>query len=195
MSAKRVSALRALAATLVAVVGLLVATQPLAAQSLADVAKKEGDRRETIRVPAKVYTNKDLNPAVAGSSPPAAAKTADAKDGDKPAKDGTAKDASGDKDKSVPKDQAYWAGRLKTLQDALLRDQNYADAMQTRINTLTADFVNRDDPVQKGVIERNRQKAVAELARLNKSVTDTKQGIADLLEEARRAGVPPLWMR
>ncbi len=195
MSAKSVSTLRVLAATGVAVVGLLVATQSLAAQSLADVAKKEEDRRETLRVPAKVYTNKDLNPALAGSSPPAAAKTADAKDGDKPAKDSTAKDASGDKDKSVPKDQAYWAGRLKTLRDALLRDQNYADAMQTRINTLTADFVNRDDPVQKGVIERNRQKAVAELARLNKSVTDTKQGIADLLEEARRAGVPPLWMR
>jgi len=44
----------------------------MAAQSVADVAKKEEDRRKTVAAPAKVYTNKDLNPVPAGS-PPAAA--------------------------------------------------------------------------------------------------------------------------
>jgi hypothetical protein len=67
--------------------------------------------------------------------------------------------------------------------------------MQTRINSLTADFVNRDDPAQRAVIERDRQKSIAELARLTKSVQDTKKAIADLQEEARRAGVPPGWLR
>ena len=54
---------------------------------------------------------------------------------------------------------------------------------------------NRDDPAQRGVIETNRQKAVAELARLTKSVQADKKGISDLMEEARRAGVPPGWLR
>ena len=67
--------------------------------------------------------------------------------------------------------------------------------MQTRINSLNADFVNRDDPAQRAVIERDRQKALAELGRLKQGVLDTKKAIADLEEEARRAGVPPGWMR
>ena len=98
-------------------------------------------------------------------------------------------------DKAPAKDQKYWAARLKNLQDRLARDQDYADAMQTRINALTTDFVNRDDPAQRAVIEQNRQKSIAELARLTKSVQDTKKAIADLDEEARRAGVPPGWLR
>jgi hypothetical protein len=174
---------------------ILVATAGAArAQSLADVAKKEEERRKTLPEVAKVYTNKDLTAVPAGSTPsPPASKPGDAsKDAGKAAKDAKDKD---DKDKEPAKDQAYWAGRLKTLQDQLLRDQNYADAMQTRINSLSADFVNRDDPAQRAVIERDRQKSVAELARLTKSVQDTKKAIADLQEEARRAGVPPGWLR
>jgi len=173
------------------------------AQSLADVAKKEEERRKTVAAPAKVYTNKDLNPVPAGSPPPpAAAKPGDSaaknkdqdkgKDAETDAKGKGPKDAG---DKPAVKDQAYWAGRYKGLQDALLRDQNYADAMQTRINSLNADFVNRDDPAQRAVIERDRQKALAELARLKQSILDTKKSIADFEEEARRAGVPPGWLR
>jgi hypothetical protein len=67
--------------------------------------------------------------------------------------------------------------------------------MQTRINALTTDFVNRDDPAQRAVIEQNRLKSIDQLASLKKSVQDTQKAIADLLEEARRAGVPPGWLR
>ena len=67
--------------------------------------------------------------------------------------------------------------------------------MQTRINSLTTDFVNRDDPAQRAVIEPNRQKSIAELARLTKSVAGQQEGHRRLLEEARRAGVPPGWLR
>jgi hypothetical protein len=177
--------------------GLGVTIWPAAAQSLADVAKKEEERRKTITAPAKVYTNKDLNPVSAGS--PSAATPAKpgepaAKPGDGDAKDSAPTPAAAG-DKPQVKDQKYWAGGLKALQDKLAREQDYADAMQTRINALTTDFVNRDDPAQRAVIEQNRQKSIAELARLTKSVEDTKKALADFLEEARRAGVPPGWLR
>lgn len=173
---------------------------PLArAQSLADVAKKEEDRRKSVAAPSKVYTNKDLNPVPAGSPPPATAPAAKPSDDVTKSADGDAK-ASPPKltdaaDRGAVKDQAYWAAKLKTLQETLSRDQNYADAMQSRINALTTDFVNRDDPAQRAVIEQNRQKSIAELARLSKSVQGTKKAIADFFEEARRAGVPPGWLR
>ena len=178
---------------------------PLGAQSLADLAKKEEERRKSTAEPAKVYTNKDLKGKAESSAPgtpdkPAGdskdvAKDNDAKGGAKDAKASKETDASKDASKEPVKDQAYWAKTLKTLQDQLARDQDYGDAMQTRINSLTTDFVNRDDPAQRAVIESNRQKSIAELARLTKSVQDDKKALADFLEEARRAGIPPGWLR
>jgi hypothetical protein len=166
------------------------------AQSLADVAKKEEERRKTVPAPAKVYTNKDLTaapgPPSTPASPEAAAAAKAAADMAKDAAKGTDKEK---KDDEPAKDQAYWAGRLKTLKDKLDRDTAYADAMQTRVNSLTADFVNRDDPAQRATIERDRQKSMAELARLQQDIVKGKKAIADLQEEARRAGVPPGWLR
>ena len=179
--------------------GLAVAVSsvPLRAQSLAEVAKKEEERRKGVPEPAKVYTNKDLT-AVPGGTPaasvpaPAADAGAAPQAADSAPKDG---DASKDKPAGQVKDQAYWAKRLKTLQEKLEREQTYVEAIQTRVNALSTDFVNRDDPIQRAGIERDRQKAMAEMDRLKKSVEDTKKGIADLEEEARRAGVPPGWLR
>ena len=179
------------------------------AQSLGEVARKEEARRKS--VPAtKVYTNKDLNAAPAPSTPPPSTPaggtkdTKDAKDAkdakdtkdpkDPKAVDDKAKDANG-KDPVKDKDKAYWSGRLKPLQDQLDQNQILVDAIQTRINALSTDFVNRDDPAQRSVIERDRQKALSELTRLKQAVVDGKKAVADLEEEARRAGVPPGWLR
>jgi hypothetical protein len=169
------------------------------AQSLADVAKKEEERRKSLPQAGKVYTNKDLAPVPAGSAAPPSPAAADSKDAT-PAADAkdanAAKDAGGsDATKGEKKDQTYWSGKLKAARDQMDRDQGYADAMQTKINALTTDFVNRDDPAQKRVIEADRLKALAELARLKKAVIDDTKAIADVQEQARRAGVPPGWLR
>lgn len=181
-----------------AVAGLLAAVLlagaiPLRAQSLGDIARKEEKRRETIKKPAKVYTNKDLGPTPESTATPPRAAAPAATDASQPARDEKQKDAA--KDKEPAKDQAYWAGRLKELKAAIDRDQTYAEALQSRINALATDFVNRDDPAQRAVIERDRQKALAELDRLKKQIVTDKKSIDDLQEEARRAGVPPGWLR
>jgi hypothetical protein len=75
------------------------------------------------------------------------------------------------------------------------QDQVLADALQTRINSLSADFVNRDDPAQRALVAQNRQRAIVELDRLTKAIAEGKKAIADLEEEARRASVPPGWLR
>jgi hypothetical protein len=196
--------------TVASAAAFLLTAMTAQAQSLADVAKKEEERRKASPEATKVYTNKDLNAAPAPSTPPPSTPaggtkdTKDAKDAkdakdtkdpkDPKAVDDKAKDANG-KDPVKDKDKAYWSGRLKTLQDQLDQNQILVDAIQTRINALSTDFVNRDDPAQRSVIERDRQKALSELARLKKAVVDGKKAIADLEEEARRAGVPPGWLR
>jgi hypothetical protein len=179
--------LRIFFAAVVSTAALVGASAPLFAQSLGDVARKEEARRQTVKEPGKVYTNKDLgNVAPASPAPPPDASnpppaSADAK--------------AAEKDKTPVKDQAYWGSQVKTLQAQADRDQTYADAMQSRINALTADFAARADPAQRALIGSDRQKAVAELDRLTLAIVKDKKAIADLQEEARRAGVPAGWLR
>jgi DNA repair exonuclease SbcCD ATPase subunit len=177
-----------------AIVPVLVgAAMPVFSQTLADLAKKEEERRKKISEPAKVYTNKDLAPVPASSTPPPApSSTSGAPAASTPAKED---EKEKDQAKEPVKDQKYWAGRMKALQETLTRDEGYAEAMQTRLNSLQTDFVNRDDPAQRAVIERDRNKVQAELERLKKAVVDEKKAIDDFMEEARRAGVPPGWLR
>jgi len=180
----------------VTALALAASAAPLHAQSLADVARKEEERRKAVSQSGKVYTNKDLHPAPSAALPPAAAepktdqKTPSEKDATSPDANAAANAAS-----ERAKDRAYWSDRLKAVQDQLERDQTYAAALQSRINALTADFVNRDDPVQKGVIERDRLRVIAELDRLKQALPNDKKAIDGLLEEARRAGVPAGWLR
>ena len=196
MSTRRPSFAQSLVVAALSLAAVGFWARPARAQSLADVAKKEEERRQKVAEPTKVYTNKDLKvPSGPAGAPPAqSTPAADAsKDSVRDAKAGADKDAAADKD--PVKNQAYWSGKLKTLQSKLDQDQAYAEAMQTRINSLTTDAVNRDDPIQRGKLERDRQKALADLADLKKSVEQGKKAIAQVHEDARRAGVPPGWLR
>jgi hypothetical protein len=178
---------------LLTIVALGTASVPLAGQTLADVAKKEEERRKTVKATGKTYTNKDLGSLPPGTPAPPPAPTPAAAAADASAAKDKETEKSGEKE--PVKDQAYWSGRMKELQTQLQRDQTYVDAMQTRVNSLATDFVNRDDPAQRGALASERQKVLGELDRLKKQIEAEKKAIADLEEEARRANVPPGWLR
>jgi len=192
---------------------LLLVALPVSAQSLADLAKKEEERRKKLPEPAKVYTNKDLGSTPSSSTPAAPDATAPAATA--PKADAADKDQEKEKEKENEKDQAkdtekpktkeqdkdpkktpeYWAKQMKSLQDEVARNETYAEALQSRINALQTDFVNRDDPAQRAVIDQNRRKSLAELDRLKKAIADGRKAISDFEEDARRAGIPPGWLR
>lgn len=152
---------------------------------LAEVAKKEEDRRKTTKPPTKVLTNKDLPPVV-GAPPPAPALEAStaAPEPQKP-----------EADKTPQKDEAWWRGRITEARDTLNRDQVLLEALQARVNGLTSDFTARDDPYQRARIGEDRQKAIGEMERLRREIEGLKKKIEDIEEEARKAGVPPGWLR
>jgi hypothetical protein len=187
-------------ASLIVVTAVLLSlgatAMPLAAQSLADVAKKEEDRRKAIKIPAKLLTTKDLK--APGSTPESAATpgaTGTAAAGTDADKAKAAANGAEKKAEEPSKDQAYWSGRAKGLQTQLERDQTFSVAMQSRINALTTQYTNQADPAQQALLASDRQKSLAELTRLAKQIEDDKKAIADLQEDARRAGVPAAWLR
>jgi hypothetical protein len=168
---------------------LLSSASSLAAQSLADVARQEEARRKEIKQPAKVYTNKDLA-SVPSPSPPAQAVSSAVPAGDAAGKD-TGKEAAGDpkgkdaKDPGAARDQEYWSKRMKDLTAQLDSDQTLADALQTRISALSAAPVPGLD----------LQKATDGLNRLTQAIESDKKALVDIQEEARKASVPPGWLR
>jgi hypothetical protein len=199
---------------------VLATTTGLSAQ-LGKIAKKEAERRKTV-TSGKVYTNDSLSPAPEPSSAPATssassdaapASNADKSATDKPAADKPADDKSAtdkpaaDADKAAPskqvssdpaerkKEEEKWRERMKNERDALDRAKSYADALQIKINSLNTDFVNRDDPVQRAGIAKERDKSLAELDRLKKEIADRNKAITAIQEEARRSGAPSGWVR
>ena len=92
-------------------------------------------------------------------------------------------------------DEKAWRDRMRSARDALERDEVLAGAMQSRINGLQTDIVNRDDPGQQGQLRQQLARTLAELDRLKKLVETDRQAIADIQNEARKQGVPPGWIR
>jgi hypothetical protein len=195
---------RALAGMLVAALAVLSAPARSFAQQqppLAEVARQEAERRKTAKTTQKVITTKDLpESARRGPAPvsPAGSATAPAGGGGeqaaadpKAAGDAAAAPAP----RTDGNDEKAWRGRIEQARESVRRNEAFAEALQSRINALTGDFASRDNPVQRAKIGEDRQKALAELERVRNDVQLGKKQIADIEEEARKAGVPPGWLR
>jgi hypothetical protein len=163
--------------------GLALAQQP----SLAELAQKEQARKKALKAaPAKVYSDKDLPksatpPAVASAVPPSTPVAAEEKPAEPP--------------KPPETDEAAWRNRMAEARESQRRAEAFAAALQSRINALTTDVVNRDDPYQRAKLSDERLKAVAELQRVQGEIEQSKKDIAGIEEDARKAGVPPGWIR
>ena len=155
--------------------------------SLVDLAVKEQERRKALKGTAgRVYSDKDLpkpatTPAIASTVPPPTAIPPDQKPAETNPDD--------------QKDEAWWRARMAQARESLRRAETFAEALQSRINALSTEVVNRDDPYQRAKIGDDRQKALAELQRVTTEIEQSKKEIADIEEEARRANVPPGWLR
>ncbi len=157
------------------------------AQALGDIARQEQERRKA--APAgKVYTDGNLK-SVPAATVPAGAAAAPAAVAAEPA-------AAADVPAAAPtRDQKFWRDRLQAERDGLQRAEMFAEALQSRINALSTDFVSRDDPAQRSTIAKDRDKALAELGRVKEEIAQHGKAIAGIQEEARRAGIPAGWVR
>jgi hypothetical protein len=176
---------------------VLAVSVAASAQSLGELARREAERRKATPTANKTYTNDDLKqvPVPAGSATGKAAE--DLKAGDAKAGDTKAEPEKVDATKppEPAKDEAHWRGRMSAAREDIRRNEAFLEAMQTRVNSLTADFTARDDPYQRAKIAEDRQKALAEMARLKEDIEKGQKLVLEIEEEARRAGVPPGWIR
>jgi hypothetical protein len=180
--------------TLLAVLVTLTLATSLNAQSLAGAAKAAALTSSALAQPAKVYTNKDLKQMpgpVVISAPSDEVREAD----------------------DPKKDEAYWKRRMRPLQAQLSNDamvmptisklmgiytihHPYPETTETRspVKDLSVPYIDGMPYVsrwfQSKTYDTNDQ-----LSRGTAAVQRGKEAIAALEEEARRAGVPPGWLR
>ena len=163
--------------------------------SLADVAEQERARRANITDKAKVYTNDDLRggPRLTTGTP---VSTTAEPDPEAPGPTPVAAETTTDEDEEqIDRGEDYWRARILTARDARQRAELMAAALQNRVDGLWAAFTARDDPFQRAEIEQDRIDALRELEATRADVVELDQQIRDIQEEARRAGVPPGWLR
>jgi hypothetical protein len=198
-------------------IGVLAMTVAASAQTLADLAKKDSDRRKAVKHPAKVITNEDVqdvkpilpmmendgsgakpvdpNAAAAANTnhdmPTPEGAAAPAPTGDKSAA-GTAKPAGAPGVKSG--DEAQWRSRMQSAREAVSRTQLQLEGMRNRAAQLTAASAAASQE-QRGNFQKQQQDALQEYDKLRADLQRSQKALSDLEAEASRSNVPAGWLR
>jgi len=175
-------------------------------QSLGDVAKREQEKQEKKKksgkppATAKVYTDEDLKKAREsesgavtvlpenGNLEAAAAASSD----DDEVASGEGRPAGGRK-----RNEAYWRTRATQFREAAQEADNKVKELEARIAALRNDMspTNVQDPNRLQSRDRELREAMDSLDATRRAAETARKALADLEEEARRAGVPPGWVR
>lgn len=177
---------------------ITLGTLPAAGQTIAEIARQEEARRKALTAKSKVYTNEDLRRFARPSTAASGTDAVQGAPGEVGAAAGQASPTVAVPPPPAPdpvKEEAAWRARITAARTRLDRSKLFLDALQSRVNALTNDFYARDDPAQRAVLAADRNRALAEMERVAQDIKDATKEIADIEEEARRAGVPPGWLR
>lgn len=162
---------------------------------LAEVARKETERRKTAKKATRVFTNASLGANEVDLPPKSMPSFADSSTAPSNASPTIPGGQATPVDPAAKKDQAYWQGRISKAREELNRTTMFADSLQTKINSLRTDYISRDNRVEREKIQVDLVAALAELERLKKELDSQQKAITAIEDEARRAGVPSGWLR
>lgn len=199
-------------------IGVLATTVAASAQTLADLAKQDSDRRKTVKHPAKVYTNDDvqdvkpilpmmendgsgtkpMDPSSPNAAANAASSAAATSTSEPSAANGAATASGAAKPAGTPGvkagDEAQWRQRMSAAREAVSRTQLQLEGMRNRAAQLTAASAAANDD-NRSTFQKQQQDALQEYDRLRADLQKNQKALADLEAEAARAGVPPGWVR
>lgn len=190
--------------TLIFIITILVINITYA-QSLADIAKKEKERREKIKTPAKVITNETVQEHLQGKGNPPGTIM-------QPSEEGAESDTTSiptiatqeestksEKASSEPTDmegnnESYWRSKIQDAKERITNMEKQVDDLQLRLNSLQMSFYAMDDPNQRQLLNVEIDKTFEMLAKAKDDLQKAKQDLEDIKEEGRRKGALPGWI-
>ncbi len=175
------------------------------AQSLADVARREAERRKTIKSEStRVFTNEDLRPAPGSTSvtskgvPPPATAT----DAPGPGDAGVAAEPdSTTAEQRVPvkarekRDEQYWRGRTADYDQRLSRVRDDIAALQGRLSTINTKLDAARSDTERRVLQRERAEATSVLSGFQQNLGFPQSEYNDYKEWAASKDLEPDWVR
>ena len=162
---------------------------------VADMAKKERERRHKISTPAKVFTNKDIADFKAknkdsdtSSDEAVSSEESSSDEGEASTEDyGTPGDNS--------RDENYWRNRFKEATNNVGTLQAKADQLQKTINGLLLNVSNYEATAAGPQLNAQLGDMKNQLEQVNNELSTAKKALDDLQDEARKAGADPGWVR
>jgi hypothetical protein len=160
----------------------VLAAVPSSAQSLAELAAREKERRSKAKSAGKMYTESDLGKGGASAAatdaaatPAAEAKTTTATDAAKPSGDAAKKEKTDDELKAER--EKAWRDKLAQANAESARLQARADDLQRALNDLSQNLYGSTRAAQASELEQVQQK-----------LADSRKSLEELQEEGRRNG-------
>lgn len=175
-------------------------------QSLADLAKKEKERRQQVKSQEKVITNQDTSKFKSGDittvplAEPAPEKPAAVKPGaDKPAAEGEAasKDAKPAADEPVDlqgRPESFWRQSLADARKKVKDLENEGNVLILKVADLRNQFYRESDGFKQMQIQQALNKAFSEQNLNEARQNAAKKELTDLINDARKSGALPGWL-
>jgi hypothetical protein len=168
------------------------------AQSLADLAKKEKERRQAVKGDTKVITNEQAAKYRSGpvtTTTPSAVPAADAQ---KPVGDVPAAKEKPLSDEPVDfqgRPESFWKQTFADARRKVSEFENEANVIILKLNDLQNRFYRESDGYQQQAIQREIQKTFYQQDLNKDNLAKAKDALTDLEKEARKSGALPGWIR
>ncbi len=172
-------------------------------QSLADLAKKERDRREEIENGTKVITNEEVTryqdgavttgPSSSESGPEADSRARDS-EGAKEAQSSSTEPESDEPVDFQGRPESFWRTTMVEARQKVKDLENEANVLVLKLNDLQMQFYREDDGFRREGIQREINKTFYEQDLNKENLANAKDALRDLEKEARRSGALPGWI-
>jgi hypothetical protein len=184
--------------TIISVLFLLAAAGSGYSQSLADLAKKEKERREKIKTDAKVIDNtnsgKYRSGAVTTGTPPPGPGSAHT-DLDKDAAASSPSKPTSDEPVDLQgRSEGFWRQTLADARKRVSDLENQANVLVLRLADLQTRFYRESDGFKQQEIQREIQKTFYEQDLTKENLAKARDQVQDLEKEARKSGALPGWL-
>ncbi len=174
-----------------------MAPEPESEPTLVEAAQRERERRRQAGAPIAVIDDKNLKEHATGqltfAEDEAQASAAAAEEATSPGAAAPADEAAA---AAEPRDEAYWRERVRTLR-ALWRDAaDRVPELEERAAELRRRFYETDDAYYRDTrIKPAWDRAIDQIAQARAEAEAHRLELARVLEEGRRAGALPGWLR
>ncbi|MBM3792320.1 MAG: hypothetical protein FJW35_18495 [Acidobacteria bacterium] len=182
---------------------LLVFAAAASAQSLAELAKREKERRAKLKTEGKTITDVEAakfrggalttgTPATAPPDETTGPKPAGAEEADPAAPEQPATDEPVD---FQGRPESFWRQTFADMQAKVTKFENSTDVLILKLNDLQNRFYQEADGFKQQRIQQEIQKTLFEQEVNKKELEQARQQLQELETEARKSGALPGWLR